>query len=188
MKDFRILCFIVLFTFSGFNSFSQETKTTKNQEAVQITFSVEINADTTLEDLKKIEQMLQDDYNVAVTFENVKVVDDKIVSIRMQLVNENQSFMKSITNFNRPIDPFTISLTADASGKYYAHLKGSSERNPFNFLGTNPFSVFGSLSDDAVNLHSEFSSFSDELEQMYQQMQTSQQKFQELFKSFRDEL
>ena len=187
MKNFRILCFIAFFTFLGFNGFAQESKSENNQETVQTTFSVEINADTTLEDLKKIEQMLKDDYNVEVNFENVKIVDNKIVSIRMKLVNENQSFMKSIDNVNRPIDPFSINLTASENGKHYVSLKGNTEKNPLNFFGSDAFSAFDSFSDDRINLHSEFSSFSDELEQMYQQMQASQQRFQELFKNFREE-
>ena len=187
MKDFRILYFIALFTFSAFNSFAQETKWENNQQAVQKSFSVEINADTSIEDLKNIEKMLKDDYNVAVNFENVKIVDDKIVSIRMQLVNENQSFMKSIDNVNRPIDPFSIKLTADVSGKYYVSFNGNSQRSPLNFFGSDSFTAFDSFSDDSINLQSPISSFNDEFEKMYQQMQASQQRFQELFKNFREE-
>ncbi len=187
MKDFKIICFALLFIFTGFNSFSQQTKPTNGQEFVQKTFSVEINADTTLDDLKKIEQMLRNGYNVSVAFENVEIVDDKIVSIRMQLVNGNQSFMKSVNNYNRAIDPFSITLTEDGIGKYYASLQGNSPRNIFNYSGKNAFSAFDSLSENSANLQSEFSSFGNELELMYQEIQASQQRFQELFKSFQKE-
>ncbi len=187
MKDFRIVCFIVLFTFSGFNSFAQETKSGNNQEVVQTTFSVEINADTTLEDIKNIEKMLKDDYNVAVNFENVKIVDDKIVSIRMQLVNQNQSFMKSIDNVNRPIDAFSINLTATENGKHYVSVKGNSERSPLNFFGSDAFTAFDALSENTQNLQSDFLNLNSEMKKMYEEMQASQQRFQELFKSFQDE-
>lgn len=186
MNNFKSLCFIALFGFLGFNSFAQESKPTNNQEAVQTTFSVEINADTTLDDLKKIEQMLKDDYNITVNFENVKIVDEKIVSIRMQLVNGNQSFMKSIDNVNRPIDPFLINLTGD-NGKHYVSVKGNSDRNPLNFFGGDAFTAFDSLSEDTQSLQSDFLNLNNEMKKMYEEMQASQQRFQELFKNFREE-
>lgn len=186
MNNFKSLCFIALFGFLGFNSFAQESKPANNQEAVQTTFSVEINADTTLDDLKKIEQMLKDDYNVTVNFENVKIVDEKIVSIRMQLVNGNQSFMKSIDNVNRPIDPFSINLTGD-NGKHYVSVKGNSERSPLNFFGSDAFSAFDSLSENTQSLQSDFLNLNNEMKKMYEEMMASQQRFHELFKNFREE-
>lgn len=186
MNNFRILYFIALLVFLGFNSFAQDTKPTNNQEAVQTTFSVEINADTTLEDLKKIEQMLKDDYNVTVNFENVKIVDEKIVSIRMQLVNGNQSFMKSIDNINRPIDPFSINLTGD-NGKHYVSVKGNSERSPLNFFGSDAFSAFDSFSENTQSLQADFFNLDSDMKKMYEEMMASQQRFQELFKNFREE-
>lgn len=183
MNNFKSLCFITLLFFSGFNSFAQESKPTNNKEAVQTTFSVEINADTTLEYLKKIEQMLKDDYNVTVNFENVKIVDEKIVSIRMQLVNGNQSFMKSIDNVNRPIDSFSINLTGD-NGNHYVSVKGNSERNPLNFFGSDAFPSFDSLSENTQSLQSDFLNLNSEMKKMYEEMQASQQRFQELFKNF----
>ncbi len=186
MNNFKSLCFIALFGFLGFNSFAQESKPANNQEAVQTTFSVEINADTTLDDLKKIEQMLKDDYNVTVNFENVKIVDEKIVSIRMQLVNGNQSFMKSIDNVNRPIDPFSINLTGD-NGKHYVSVKGNSERSPLNFFGSDAFSAFDSLSENTQSLQSDFLNLNSDMKKMYEEMMDSQKRFQELFKNFREE-
>ena len=186
MNNFKSLCFIALFGFLGFNSFAQESKPTNNQEAVQTTFSVEINADTTLDDLKKIEQMLKDDYNVTVNFENVKIVDEKIVSIRMQLVNGNQSFMKSIDNINRPIDSFSINLTDD-KGNHYVSVKGNSERSPLTFFGSDALSAFDSLSENTQSLQSDFLNLNNEMKKMYEEMQASQQRFQELFKNFREE-
>lgn len=186
MNNFRILYFIALLVFLGFNSFAQDTKPTNNQEAVQTTFSVEINADTTLEDLKKIEQMLKDDYNVTVNFENVKIVDEKIVSIRMQLVNGNQSFMKSIDNVNRPIDPFSINLTGD-NGNHYVSVKGNSERSPLNFFGSDAFSSFDSFSENTQSLQADFFNLNSDMKKMYEEMMASQQRFQELFKNFREE-
>lgn len=186
MNNFKSLCFIALFGFLGYNSFAQENKPAKNQEAVQTTFSVEINADTTLDDLKKIEQMLKDDYNVTVNFENVKIVDEKIVSIRMQLVNGNQSFMKSIDNVNRPIDPFSINLTGD-NGKHYVSVKGNSERSPLNFFGSDAFSAFDSLSENTQSLQSDFLNLNSEMKKIYEEMMDSQKRFQELFKNFSEE-
>lgn len=138
MKGFRILYFIALFIFIGFNSFAQETKWENNQQAVQ-------------------------------------------------LVNENQSFMKSIDNVNRPIDAFSINLTATENGKHYVSVKGNSERSPLNFFGSDAFTAFDALSENTQNLQSDFLNLNSEMKKMYEEMQASQQRFQELFKSFQDE-
>lgn len=187
MKNFKITwLFVVFFMFSGIG-FAQEAQSAHTVDSVQTTFSVEINADTTLKDLKEIEEMLQKNYNIHVTFENVKTIDDKIVAIRMQLINGNQSFMRSIKNSDRAIDPFAIRITKIQGDKYDVQLATNSAKMGLNSLSKNPFSAFDSLSEKTFDFQSEFSNFSEEFEQMYQQMQASQERFQEFFKDFREE-
>src|SRR5690606_29763457 len=101
-------------------------------ENVEKTFAIEVNAETSLNDLKAIEKMLLDDYNITINFENVKIENDKIVALRMQMINGSQSFMKSINNFNAPIKPFKIKVTTKLDGKYYASLDDSLTRSSFS--------------------------------------------------------
>lgn len=89
-----------------------------NVPTKETTFSVEINSKTTFDELKEVERMLKEDYNVNVLFEDVKMVNEEISSIRLQIKNDNQSLMKSIQNYNAPIDPFKIFLKEVDKGNY----------------------------------------------------------------------
>ena len=85
----------------------------KKQKTItlKLLFSVEVNANTTMDELIEIEELLKNDYHVTVIFEDVKMENQKIVALRMRLINGNQSFMKSVNNFNMPINSFKITLT-----------------------------------------------------------------------------
>lgn len=153
-------------------------------ENVEKTFAIEVNAETSLNDLKAIEKMLLDDYNITINFENVKIENDKIVALRMQMINGSQSFMKSINNFNAPIKSFKIKVTTKLDGKYYASLDDSLTRSSFSIGSDDLFSSFNSFSDDFSSFRSNFFNFNEQIDEMYKQIEESQKRF----KSFFDEL
>src|SRR5690554_4553307 len=86
-------------------------------ESVETTFSAEINADTTLEDLEFLKKLFQEDFNTTITFDDVKMIDNKIVALKLKVFNENQSYVKSIIG-TTPISPFSITVKATDDEKF----------------------------------------------------------------------
>ena len=66
MKSIRFLCLFMLFNVGSFSAFSQ-IKDDGNNDVLK-KFSVEINADTSLDELIEIEKMLQEKHETFVRF------------------------------------------------------------------------------------------------------------------------
>lgn len=116
MKEIRRWMIATVAGLVSFNFYAQST--TQPSMITETTFSVEVNAQTTFDELKEIERMLQNDYQVSVTFDEVKRTNDQISSIRLIVKNKQQSLMKSIHNYNAPIEPFKIVLKQRNDGSY----------------------------------------------------------------------
>lgn len=117
MKKFKHLFWIVAIVIIQFSGIAQEKSTKVEIENVATSFSVEINADTTLKDLEFIKKLLKEDFNTTVTFGNMKFVDDKIVALKLKVLNDNQSYVKSVSG-TTPISPFTITLKETGDQQY----------------------------------------------------------------------
>ncbi len=187
MKKIIKAAFLVLFMFFGMQSFSQQNNTLQSDNTlVSTTFSVEINAGTTLEDLKKIEEMLLNDYKVKVLFENVRIEDDKIVALRMQLINGNQSLLKSIDNYNVPIKAFKINLTESNPGAYKATITSSKDLNNTHFNSADNLSGLSEFYKEIPDLKSEFIDLESQFDSFFEEFEISRKKMQQLFEKFQD--
>lgn len=176
MKGLKTISFLVTFSLIHFANFAQENSKTPFSENFETTFSIEVNADTSLDDLTQIEKMLKNDYNATIVFEYVKIVDKKIIALRMKLQNGNQSFMKSISNSNTPIDSFKINLKKIAKNQYYISIEDENALNSFNFFGRNSENMFGTQ-----QIETDFFKMSDEMSSLFKEMEASQQRFRNLF-------
>lgn len=183
MKKLIKTALFVLFTTLSTQGFAQQATNVQHDSTfVSTTFSVEINAGTTLNDLKKIEEMLLNDYKIKVLFENVRIEEDKIVALRMQLVNGSQSFMKSIDNYNVPIQAFKINLTESKPGLYTAsitNLKDSNSRNKLSTI-TDFNESIPEIESEMIDLNTHFDAF-------FKEFEASREKMQQLFEKFQNE-
>lgn len=177
LKCTFILIFIALFSFNGL---AQEMEKSSN---IKTTFSVEVNANTTLKELKEIEEFLKNDYDVTVTFEDVKIENQKIVGLKMRLVNGNQSFMKTVNNSKMPIDTFKITLTEVTKGAYIASIENELNQSAFGFKAQEMLYEF---SNDTF-FRDRFLEFEQHKDQMLDYMKKLQERFQPLLKEFSDE-
>lgn len=170
MKNLK--CYVALFV--SIISFALATAQEKqsNVPTKETTFSVEVNSKTTFDELKEIERMLKEDYNVNVLFEDVKMVKEEISSIRLQIKNDNQSLMKSIQNYNAPIDPFKIVLKEVGKGNYSVFLgEGSSKWTQTKSIFTEPDSFF----------QTDFHQINEQMNQMMKEAESSFNRYRSLF-------
>ena len=170
MKNLK--CYVALFV--SIISFALATAQEKqsNVPTKETTFSVEVNSKTTFDELKEIERMLKEDYNVNVLFEDVKMVKEEISSIRLQIKNDNQSLMKSIQNYNAPIDPFKIVLKDVGKGNYSVFLgEGSSKWTQTKSIFTEPDSFF----------QTDFHQINEQMNQMMKEAESSFNRYRSLF-------
>lgn len=179
MKSFKIICLLMFFNVSSLSAFSQ----TKSDETNQVmkTFSVEINADTSLDELIEIEKMLQEEYETTVHFENVKIENKKIVALRMKLSNKNQSYMKSINNGSLPIDTFKIIIDQKEQQNWVSIDDGTQS---FNY---DKNSFFNSFSEPFPKFDTNFGDIETHFDKMMQKMKESSKRFEELYKKLEND-
>jgi len=85
----------------------------------ETTFSVEITADTTPDELASIKKILKKEFNITASFEDVEVVNNKITKIKMKLIGKSQSFIKSLDSHRLgAIEPFKITLKNTGEDHY----------------------------------------------------------------------
>lgn len=165
---------LVLVFFTFFVATAQEQATKKVEiEKVESTFSVEINADTTLDDLAFIKKTLNTEFNTEFNFQNVQFIDNKMVGLKVTLKNEKQSYMKSIANGTKPITPFTITLKTINDEDYQIVMDQVVAFKDFNPSFLRP-------SDSTSN----FLKMKEEMSAMKEEMQSMQQRILKLFDDF----
>lgn len=180
MNSIKSVFCLIFMTLASFNGWTQETEKNNN---IKTTFSVEVNANTTMDELEEIEELLKNDYHVTVIFEDVKMENQKIVALRMRLINGNQSFMKSVNNLNMPINSFKITLTETTNGTYIASVDNGLDRSVFGSKSQDMLSGFSDLN----SVRDSFFDFDQQMEQMIQQMQKSEERFQSFFKELEND-
>lgn len=172
-KLMRIRMLVLVFlTFHVATAQEQPTKEVEI-EKVETTFSVEINADTTLDDLEFIKKTLNTEFNTEFNFQEVQFADNKIVGLKITLKNEKQTYKKSIANGNKPISPFTITLKSINDNDYQIVMNQET-----SFIDYNSF--FSGPSDST----SSFLKMREEMSAMRKEMQSMQQRILKLFDNF----
>lgn len=141
------------------------------------TFTVEINADNTFEELEEIQRFLKEDYNVSIHFTDVNIKDDKIYGIKLTLKNENQSLMKSVQNNFKPIDAFQIVLKQINDKKYHIAINDDKQSHTSDF-------GFSTLSKDMLSSPFDTDFHFDFMDEQINKMRNEILKSQERFRSF----
>ncbi len=175
----RFILAAAFFIFPLF-SFAQDHNTKDPiTQSTKKTFSVEINCNNTVDELAQIEKMLNDDYNISLTFKDVKVVDGKIIALKMKLRNGTQSFTKSVENINVPIDPFTIHIEDRGQQQYHVTVEHHDEEGITSFMQFRNSGIFDSFTSDKEN--TDFSDLNRQMELMIKDLEATRQKFLQLF-------
>lgn len=184
MKTVRLFCLMLLFTTTPFRINAQINQ--DQMDTINTTFSIEINADNTLEELTQIEKMLKEQYNTTVTFEDVKIDTNKIVALRMKLVNKNQSFMKTIDNGNLPIDPFRIIIN-EKENQNWVSIDDKSNTFGFDFLVKKQSDLFEPFSERFPERNINFDDFNAHFGQLLKQMEATNKRFEEMYKQLEND-
>lgn len=179
MKSIRFLCLFMLFNVGSFSAFSQ-IKDDGNNDVLK-KFSVEINADTSLDELIEIEKMLQEKHETFVRFEDVKIENKKIVSLRMKLSNKHQSYMKSIYNSNLPIDTFKIIIDKKSQQNWVTI------DNENRSISLDKNLLFNSFSKPFPEIESNFGDIEAQFDKMMQQLKESSKRFEEIYNQLENE-
>ena len=125
-------------------------------ESVETTFSAEINADTTLEDLEFLKKLFQEDFNTTITFDDVKMIDNKIVALKLKVFNENQSYVKSIIG-TTPISPFSITVKATDDEKFRIDMEQQNALGNHSGFMMEDKNLFDSFFNRTPDIHFNFS-------------------------------
>lgn len=149
-------------------------------ESVETTFSAEINADTTLEDLEFLKKLFQEDFNTTITFDDVKMIDNKIVALKLKVFNENQSYVKSIIG-TTPISPFSITVKATGDEKFRIDLNQQNTLGNRSGFMTEDKNLFDSFFNRTPDIHFNFSRLEEEMNTLREEMHATQQRMWELF-------
>lgn len=159
----------------------ESTKEVKVEtESIETTFSVEINADTTPEDLEFLKKIFREDFNTTITFEDVKMIDNKIVALKLKVFNENQSYMKSVIG-TTPISPFSITVKATDDEKFRIDLNQQNTLGNRSGFMTEDKNLFNSFFNRTPDIHSHFSRLEEEMNALREEMHAAQQQMLELF-------
>ena len=113
-----------VFSFSG--NAQNQPKKADIERSSEYSFAIEVNTESTPDDLKDIEKLLKKEYDIQITFENVNIVDKKINGLKMKLINGNQTISRSINNVNTPINPFIINVTDNGDKNYSVSIENKS--------------------------------------------------------------
>lgn len=184
MKTVKHFGFSVVFLVLPFFSFSQDRTAEPATQNVKTTFSVEINSKTTPEELTRIEKMFKEDYNMSLSFGDVKIIHKNIVSFKMKLQNGKQSITKSVQNTNVPIDTFSIHLEDRGFRKYHVTIEHHKENGITSIMQYRNSGIFDSFADEMLN--TDFSDLNREMEVMLKDMEAAQQKFLQLFNNLQN--
>lgn len=149
-------------------------------ESVETTFSAEINADTTLEDLEFLKKLFQEDFNTTITFDDVKMIDNKIVALKLKVFNENQSYVKSIIG-TTPISPFSITVKATDDEKFRIDMEQQNALGNHSGFMMEDKNLFDSFFNRTPDIHSHFSRLEEEMNTLREEMHATQQRMWELF-------
>lgn len=149
-------------------------------ESVETTFSAEINADTTLEDLEFLKKLFQEDFNTTITFDDVKMIDNKIVALKLKVFNENQSYVKSIIG-TTPISPFSITVKATDDEKFRIDMEQQNALGNHSGFMTEDKNLFDSFFNRTPDIYSHFSRLEEEMNTLREEMHATQQRMWELF-------
>ena len=179
MKTVKHITLAAAFLVLPFFSFAQDRNPESEVQNTKTTFSVEINSKTTRDELTRIEEMFKEEYNINLSFEDVKTADKKIIAFKMKLQNGKQSITKSVQNTNVPIDAFTIHIEDRGSQKYHVTIEHHETDGLTSFIQQRNPGIFDSFTDDTAN--TDFPDLNREMEMMIKDMETAQQKFLQLF-------
>ncbi|HLW42570.1 MAG TPA: hypothetical protein VKY82_09415 [Flavobacterium sp.] len=149
-------------------------------ESVETTFSAEINADTTLEDLEFLKKLFQEDFNTTITFDDVKMIDNKIVALKLKVFNENQSYVKSIIG-TTPISPFSITVKATDDEKFRIDMEQQNALGNHSGFMMEDKNLFDSFFNRTPDIYSHFSRLEEEMNTLREEMHATQQRMWELF-------
>lgn len=183
MKSVKVFLFVLGLSLNTTTILAQDKNDTSL--VVKNSFTVEINADTTFEDLTLIEKMLKDNYNVDISFNDVRIENNKITALRMKMMNGNQSFMKSIQNNNSPIDSFKIVIHKE-DGRNIVAIDNGYE-NPFQSIGNASKSFWNSFKNDIPQIKSDFNDIEDDFNKMFERMKESTNKMNSIFKNLEND-
>ena len=194
---------LLLMTFLGLGclcstgAFSQPTDP-KSNKVVKKTFTYEVNAQTSLDELKEIETMLNERYNINAEFTDVSIQNSLIQSVRVEIKNKNQQLSRSIRQNTGAIAPFEIAVTEN-NGFYSVsinNVKGSdSGMNMFSFsdLINSPFEAGDTEAISPLqNLNNGFGSdvfesFTTGFGDVFNQMNQMQEEMTEMFKKLEND-
>lgn len=99
---------------------AQEKKAAKQPAKISDThvkFAVEIDKDTQDNELEESKQLLKDEYNADVTYENVtRNLNKEITAIKVTVKDKGQSQVYEVAG-HQPIAPFTIEIEKNNSGR-----------------------------------------------------------------------
>src|SRR5690554_3347474 len=149
-------------------------------ESVETTFSAEINADTTLEDLEFLKKLFQEDFNTTITFDDVKMIDNKIVALKLKVFNENQSYVKSIIG-TTPISPFSITVKATDDEKFRIDMEQQNALGNHSGFMMEDKNLFDSFFNRTPDIYSHFSRLEEEMNHLREEIHATQQRMWELF-------
>lgn len=175
----KLKCFFILFfLFISTSIFFAQPQPQNSSH----TFTVEINADNTFEELEEIQRFLKEDYNVEIHFTDVNIKDNKIYGIKLTLKNDNQSLMKSIQNNFQPIAPFQIVLKQMGNTKYHIAINDSKHANDFSFP-----SITQEFMSSPFDMDSPFDFMDEQINKMRNEILKSQERFRSFFHSSPEE-
>lgn len=164
-----------------FLSFAQDRTAEPQTEKTKKTFSVEVNSSNTIEELTQIEKMLKDEYNITLSFKDVKITDGKIVALKMKLQNGRQSFTRSVENVNVPIDAFTIRVEERGPQQYHVSIENQDAQGITSFMQHRNSGFFDSFAD-GLDTDADFSDINRQMDRMLKDMEATHQKFLQLFR------
>src|SRR5690554_6377675 len=149
-------------------------------ESVETTFSAERNADTTLEDLEFLKGLFQEDFNTTITFDDVKMIDNKIVALKLKVFNENQSYVKSISG-TIPISPFSITVKRTDDENIRTDMEQQNALGNYSGYMMEDKNLLDSFFNRIPYIYSHFSRLEEEMNTLREEMHATQQRMWELF-------
>ena len=199
MKTHKIVLFFGLLT--GF--FMPEMPLMAQNPSGQVTrsFSYEVNAQTTLDELHSIEKQLKDTYSISARFTEVEIENAVMKAVRVEIETENQQFSRFVRQSNG-INPFQITLTESGDKKYRISLHNATDESAFTEDKNTRLTPFGntrSFFDDmekagrdigawGSNIGKEaHAGFKSNFESIAKEMEEAQHEIQQWFKKPEDD-
>ncbi|MCW4467723.1 M56 family metallopeptidase [Flavobacterium sp. MFBS3-15] len=112
-----LAAFMLVFQVKTVAQEKQSVKQAVKLADTQVKFAIEINKDTQDDELEQSKQLIKDEYNADVNYENVtRNLDKEITGIKVTVKDKGQSQVYEVAG-HQPIAPFTIEIEKGNSGR-----------------------------------------------------------------------